>query len=96
MLSSATEMENIFEFTVKPQENCDIVETVSKTVTDNGGIILSLITDNAPLEQIFLRLTTEQIEEQFEEDFEDYEEETSSEIVEDKEEVEEDNNESDI
>lgn len=90
---SATEKEDIFEFTVKPQENSDITETVSKTVTENGGIILSFVTDNATLEQIFLRLTTEQIEEQFdEEENEDIEEVDTTE----ENEVEEDNNESDI
>ncbi len=89
---NTTEQEGVFEFIIKPQENCDIVEAVSKTVTGNGGIILSFVTDNATLEQIFLRLTTEQIEEQFDE----VEEEEVTENIEENEEVEEDNNESDI
>jgi len=94
---SATEQDGIFEFIIKPQENCDITEIVSKTVTENGGIILSYLTDNATLEQIFLRLTTEQIEEQFDE-MEEEENETveETETPEETEGEKEDNNESDI
>ncbi len=76
----ATEREDVFEFTIKPENDADIIEEISKTVTQNGGIILSYSSDNATLEQIFLRLTEEIVEEENLEEQEILDEEIQEEI----------------
>ena len=60
------EEDTTVNFVIKPIEDADIRANISKTGTDLGGTILSFKVEAMTLEQIFLSLTEEVIEEEYE------------------------------
>lgn len=50
-------MDKIYSFVIKPKKGIDIRKVLSKTVVDNGNIIIGLRTTGFSLEDIFLKLT---------------------------------------
>ena len=80
------EEDTTVNFVIKPIEDADIRANISKTVTDLGGTILSFKVEAMTLEQIFLSLTEEVIEEEYEEEII----EENEEIIEEEEAQEDD------
>lgn len=63
VINNGKKEDNVFEFSIKPQSNTDIREKIFDAVVSANGKVLSLTSDKLTLEQIFLMLTENSLNE---------------------------------